>query len=49
MLEVLLASTIIGSREIGPNVLQIEYLTPNNSIVTILENTELKGGIEDRD
>ena len=49
MLEILLASTIIGSREIGPNILQLDYLTPTNQIVTVLENTELKGGIEDRD
>lgn len=43
MLELLIASTIIGSAEIAPNVLQIDYLTPNNSIVTILDNVELKG------
>ena len=49
MLELLLASTIIGSREISPNVLQLEYLTPTNQIVTILENVEIQGGIEDRD
>jgi hypothetical protein len=49
MLEILIASTIIGSTEIAPNVLQIDYLTPNNSIVTILENTEIKGGQIDRD
>lgn len=44
MLEILIASTIIGSTEIAPNVLQIEYLTPQQSIVTILENIELQGG-----
>jgi hypothetical protein len=49
MIEILLASTIIGSTEIAPNVLQIDYLTPTNQIVTILENTELKGGQTDRD
>ena len=49
MLELLIASTIIGSTEIAPNVLQIDYLTPNQSIVTILENTELQGGQIDHD
>ena len=49
MIEILLASTIIGSTEIAPNVLQIDYLTPKNQIVTILENTELQGGEIDRD
>lgn len=43
MIELLLASTIIGSAEIAPNVLQIEYLTPDSSIVTVLDNVELKG------
>lgn len=41
MLELLLASTIAGSTEIAPNVLQIEYLTPNYEIVTVLGNVEL--------
>lgn len=49
MIELLLASAIIGSTEIAPNVLQIEYLTPTNQIVTILENTEIKGGQIDND
>jgi hypothetical protein len=43
MIELLLASVIIGSTEIAPNVLQIDYLTPNNSIVTVLDNVELEG------
>ena len=43
MIELLLASVIIGSAEIAPNVLQIDYLTPNNQIVTVLDNVELKG------
>ena len=42
MIELLLASTIIGSVEIAPNVLQIDYLTPDHSIVTVLDNVELK-------
>jgi hypothetical protein len=49
MIEILLASTIIGATEIAPNVLQIDYLTPTNQIVTILENVELTGGEIDRD
>jgi hypothetical protein len=49
MIEILLASTIIGSTEIAPNVLQIDYLTPTNQIVTILDNVELTGGEIDRD
>lgn len=49
MLEILIASTIIGSTEIAPNVLQIDYLTPQQSIVTILENTELQGGQNEYD
>jgi hypothetical protein len=43
MIEILLASVIIGSAEIAPNVLQIDYLTPSNQIVTVLDNVELKG------
>jgi len=49
MIEVLLASVIIGSTEIAQNVLQIDYLTPTNQIVTVLENTELSGGQIDND
>lgn len=49
MIEILLASTIIGATEIAPNVLQIDYLTPTNQIVTILDNVELTGGEIDRD
>ena len=49
MIEILLASAIIGSTEIAPNVLQIDYLTPTNQIVTVLENVEIKGGQIDND
>jgi len=49
MLKILLASTIIGATEIAPNVLQIEYLTPNQQIVTVLDNVELQGGEIDND
>jgi|DEB3_MinimDraft_2_1074329.scaffolds.fasta_scaffold73284_1 hypothetical protein len=43
MLEILLASVVIGSTEIAPNVLQVEYLTPSSQVVTVLDNVELKG------
>jgi hypothetical protein len=49
MLEILLASTIIGATEIAPNVLQIDYLTPTQQIVTVLDNVELQGGEIDHD
>ena len=49
MIELILASVIIGSAEISPNVLQVEYLTPTNQIVTVLDNVELKGGQIDYD
>jgi hypothetical protein len=49
MIEILLASTIIGATEIAPNVLQIDYLTPNQQIVTVLDNVELQGGQIDHD
>jgi hypothetical protein len=43
MLELLIASTIVGSTEIAPNVLQIDYLTSDQTIVTILDYVEMKG------
>ena len=49
MIELLLASAIIGSTEIAPNVLQIEYLTPTQQVITILDNVELQGGQIDHD
>lgn len=49
MIEILLASTIIGSTEIAPNVLQIEYLTPTQQVITILDNVKLSGGEIDHD
>ena len=43
MIELLLMSTIIGTKEIAHNVIQIDYLTPDYTLVTILDNFELKG------
>ena len=43
MIELLLASTIIGMVEISPNVIQVDYLTPDRTIITTLDNRELKG------
>lgn len=40
MIELLLASVIVGKVEIAPNVIQVDYLTPTNQVVTILDNTE---------
>jgi hypothetical protein len=41
MLELLLISTIVGKQQISPTVYQVDYLTPDSSIVTIL-TTEKK-------
>lgn len=38
MIELLLASVIFGKVEIAPNVIQVDYLTPTNQVVTILDN-----------
>lgn len=43
MIELLLVSTLIGKVEISPNVIQVDYLTPDQTIVTYLDNIELKG------
>jgi hypothetical protein len=43
MIELLLISTIVGTKEIAPNVMQVDYLTPDQTIVTTLDNRELKG------
>jgi hypothetical protein len=43
MIELLLASTLIGKVEISPNVIQLDYLTPDSTIITYLDNIELKG------
>ncbi len=36
MIELLVA-TIVGQSIIGPNLMQTEYLTPNQQIITIQE------------
>lgn len=43
MIELLLASTLIGKVQIAPNVVQLDYLTPDHTLVTYLDNIELKG------
>lgn len=43
MIELILASTLIGKVEIAPNTIQVDYLTPDQTIVTYLDNIELKG------
>ena len=43
MIELLLISTIVGTKEIAPNVIQVDYLTPDSTLVTTLDNIELKG------
>jgi hypothetical protein len=43
MIELLLASTIIGTVEIAPNTIQVDYLTPDKTLVTTLDNIELIG------
>jgi hypothetical protein len=39
MIELLVA-TIVGQSIIGPNVMQTEYLTPNQQIITIQETIQ---------
>lgn len=40
MIETLFASLIVGQSIIGPNVIQTEYLTPNQQIITIQETIQ---------
>lgn len=40
MIEVLLASTIIGQVLTGPNVIQTEYLTETNQVITIQQTIQ---------
>jgi hypothetical protein len=40
MIDLLIASTIIGQSLIGPNLLQTDYLTPNNSVITVQEKVQ---------
>jgi hypothetical protein len=39
MIELLVA-TIVGQSIIGPNLMQTEYLTPNQQIITIQETIQ---------
>lgn len=41
MIEILLATMIVGKVQIAPHQVQIQYLTPSGKIVTIVE-TESK-------
>lgn len=40
MIETLLAATIIGQSIIAPNVMQTEYLTERDEIITIVETIQ---------
>jgi hypothetical protein len=37
MIELLIASTIVGQSIIGPNLIQTDYLTSNNQVITVQE------------
>ncbi len=41
MIEILLASVIVGKVEIAPNVIQVDYLTSKQEVITILDNREV--------
>lgn len=43
MIELILASTLIGKVEIAPNTIQLDYITPDHTLITYLDNIELKG------
>jgi len=43
MIELLLASTLIGKVQIAPNIVQLDYLTPDQTLITTLDNINLKG------
>lgn len=38
MIELLLASVLVGKFQISPTVVQLDYLTPNQEIITVLDN-----------
>ena len=40
MIDILLASTIIGQVVIGPNQIQTQYLTERDQIITIVESIQ---------
>jgi hypothetical protein len=40
MIETLIASLIIGQSIIGPNLIQTEYLTESNQVITVVEKIQ---------
>ena len=40
MIETLLAATVIGQTIIGPNLIQTEYLTERDEVITIVETIQ---------
>ena len=41
MIEILLASVIVGKTEIAPNVIRVDYLTSQQEVITILDNIQV--------
>lgn len=39
MLELILASTIVGKTQVGPELVRYDLLTKNNQVVVVLEDT----------
>ena len=40
MIDILLASTIVGQVIVGPNQIQTQYLTERNQVITIVETIQ---------
>jgi hypothetical protein len=40
MIETLIASVIVGQSLIGPNLLQTDYLTDTNQVITVQEKVQ---------
>jgi hypothetical protein len=40
MIELLIASTIVGQSIIGPNLIQTDYLIETNQVITIQETIQ---------
>lgn len=40
MIDILLASTIVGQVIVGPNQIQTQYLTERNQVITIVESIQ---------
>jgi hypothetical protein len=40
MIDILLASTIVGQVVVGPNQIQTQYLTERDQIITIVESIQ---------